>query len=588
MMKDVGAKIASLADATHMYPPGDSRVVDAAARLESALGRAHMLSPLVVLGLSEEGFTVNGEQLTPKELRFKADTLFRLLRRRAIGEVRMAIGVTEAEVQSFFRVITTYEDPPSAETLAERGVRNIAIERDLHRLGAQRRAALLADTGVADDQPTEELPEKPRTVAAPRPKRDRLYETAVTMLPAKLVNGSSAKGVPSLVSALAPDRLGDAHAVLNRVMEARFDSSPTIRLAGLELVKKTLAGVARPVARNLIAGCVDALSEWLMVETDRHVQLVLLRMSAVVVLQLLVSKDLCSAGTILWQLGRGRFATGDHLPPQVAYQAQAAVNKVMQSAAFEAALDELRSTDIERQALAKHLLESCGRPAAGRLIQLLEAANRAGRRNFATQLRAVASEDCLAILCERVTPEQPAGRVVRMLEVADLMVDDLWPVIARSVQHPDPAVHLATRALLQRSNAAMQQRVLLGLLDNARGPLLELTINWLGDLRVAGATAHLLALLEHPDAPVNVQIAICRALGRLQEPAAVPPLVDLVKSSRLSRMFKRDAPGDLRLAAVWALAGYDTPEAKTAISTLIHDKDPLIAAAAQTVSQGGQ
>lgn len=91
-----------------------------------------------------------------------------------------------------------------------------------------------------------------------------------------------------------------------------------------------------------------------------------------------------------------------------------------------------------------------------------------------------------------------------------------------------------------------------------------------GAMRDAGAVPGLLARLED-EGEQTVVVTVLRALGRIGDPAALPALEKRAASGRLGR-----GPTDVRVAAVQALAGVDTPAAWELVERAVDDRDEQV------------
>lgn len=139
--------------------------------------------------------------------------------------------------------------------------------------------------------------------------------------------------------------------------------------------------------------------------------------------------------------------------------------------------------------------------------------------------------------------------------------------LTTALAHDDPRVRSeALRALgaVGGSDAALLAR---SYLDVGDAGVREAAAEAVGLLRDAGAVPLLLARLdEEPEGPGIV--AILRALGRIGDAAALPAVEKRAASPRLGR-----GPTDIRVAAVQALAGLDTPDAWAVVDHLVDDRD---------------
>lgn len=139
--------------------------------------------------------------------------------------------------------------------------------------------------------------------------------------------------------------------------------------------------------------------------------------------------------------------------------------------------------------------------------------------------------------------------------------------LTTALAHEEPRVRSeALRALgaVGGSEAAVLAR---SYLDVADAEVRNAAAQAVGMLEDVGSMPKLLARLEE-ESEREVEVAVVRALGSLGDPAAFAALEKRTAPGRLGR-----SATDLRVAAIQALAGLDTPDAWTVIESLVDDRD---------------
>ncbi|HYF00243.1 MAG TPA: HEAT repeat domain-containing protein, partial [Planctomycetota bacterium] len=165
---------------------------------------------------------------------------------------------------------------------------------------------------------------------------------------------------------------------------------------------------------------------------------------------------------------------------------------------------------------------------------------------------------------------------LRLLE----LLDDP-PALARALAHPTTPVRRRAAQLLAERGAA---EPLLAGLRAERDPSLRIAlVEHLGRLRSREAADPLIAIAASRQEADDLRGAACLALGRIGDPAALEPLLDLAqRSSRgLGGLFRTTSTA-LRVSALRALGLFDAhAEAREALKAAADEDDPVVAEAAK-------
>ena len=576
LLQEILRFTAAAAEAVQLYPRGSQTVRNAIDGLVSSLESAHAVLPTINLGVTQAGFLVNDLRIDARRFGPGVAVMRELFRRNDSSSVSFHQGVQSSEIEIFFRFLGAGEGAlsddsiPWAERLDGLGVRRIGVDEYVF--------------VAADAEGGGQAPSAPEADVV-RLDRATFLQTVADGSPGDLLEPRMRKALPRFLTELVLDGERAATETVVARLFANMDApEPHLRVQALDVLRETMDISSQVVAQEVLFHASGHVTQCLREERAPAPLARLVTLGEQAAGQLLRTGDLQGASRILWQLGKAIPSDRD-VDPESRRLSGTAVTRLMNSAAFQRALNTLWTPNEKRRTLALHLLESCGHQAAERLLQLIvEAQDDDARRTYALQLRAVAKPKWLEqSLARTITPFQAAHRVRNVLTVADVLVTNPFPILVRAFQHPDGLVLTAAIHALSRLGPADRQSVLIALLGIEETSMRLRTVALIGELSPPDIAPALLPILDLTDLPLELEREVCLALGKLGDVRGIPPLLQRLRSTRWSRFLRRDSAPDVRVACVWALGNYTAPGVFGTLAEATRDHDPRVRRAASAV-----
>ena len=577
MLKSVLRFTAAAAEAVQLYPTGSETVRRAVEGIAEGFRQCHAVLSPVNMGVTAEGFLVNDLRIDTRTFGQGVKVMHDLFERNSISSVSFHTGVQPPELESFFRYLGTGMGLDDAadwdDRLSALGVAHIRVD-EYHFIAAD------AEGGV--EEPPE--PEEDEREELARLTRQALLQRVMSCPPAGLLEETIAKQLPDLLADLAlAGQEKVAGTLSERVFENMAAEDPLLRLQTLDLMDE-LSRASHIAGRVVLPSLSQRLPDLLCDERTQTPLLKLIELAERTTIHLLATGDMRPAARTLWQLGKG--LPHDEEVSEAAQKRSAdAVSRVMHSGEFQASLNALWAADEEQKALALHLLESCGRQAADRLLRLvLDSTDDDDVRTFASQLKAVADPTWLEkTMSSSVSPNQSPQRARNVLLVIDQLVDNVFPTLVRAFQHRDSMVIMEAITLLNRLSHDDRRTVLSTLLKIPDPTIRLQAVVLIGDMRPEGLAYELVSLLDDPSTGDALLKELCTALGNLGDARAVSALATLLRSTRWTRLLGKDPPAAVRVGAVWALGNFRTADARAALARARVDHEARVRQAAEAV-----
>ncbi len=574
-LKSVVRYAAGVAEAVQLFPRGSRTVANAVTGFLDALDAVFEVVPTVNLGLASDGFLLNDLRLDTRFFGSSVEVLRRQVERCGLKSISLHRGIDAREVEEFFRhLVATGQENRCVldnQTLADLGIRHVGLDEYEFVLSDARGGA------AAGGLPPEQVVHMDRQTFM-RHLRD--------CQPAELLEPQVVERLPSVLSDLILGEDAETSRLLLHKLLANVQApEPAVRASALD----ALASIARETSHIVrVQVWRDAgvhLADWLRHERSPAVVERLVALGSEAAAVLLDNDDLQGAARILWHFGR-TFPKRSELPEEVRRKANDTVERIMRTEAFRGALRQLWTPNERRKALALHLIESCGHPAIGHLLELVATSpSDEDRRIFASQAAAVAAPGELdEKVASMVTPFAPAATVVRLLQVVDILCRDVVSVLVRAFAHPAHEVKRAANETVQRLPSEVREQAVLALLALPDPAARQMGAKLAGDHGVAAAEDILCSLATDREQPVGLRKEACLALGRIGGAAATNALAALLEVGRLRRLLGRGPPTELRVAAVWALAQLRQREERAGalVEAALEDPDDDVRRAAAT------
>lgn len=235
------------------------------------------------------------------------------------------------------------------------------------------------------------------------------------------------------------------------------------------------------------------------------------------------------------------------------------------------------SRDEAGRARLIRISSGLGREMALALADALgEARDRFQRRIF---LDALVAQGNLGLEMAQGMVEDPRWFVVRngVALLGEIGGEDRISFLTGPLANPDSRVRKETVLALSKIDGENARLLLLGMLDDPDPDVRAVACRAVGLLKMEKALRPLLRILEE-DQNENVQVECLEALGKIEDPGAVP----FIEKRAVGGLFSRPAT-EIRVAAYRALAGIGTPRAKTLLKKAATDSDPEVRGVAQSL-----
>ncbi len=242
------------------------------------------------------------------------------------------------------------------------------------------------------------------------------------------------------------------------------------------------------------------------------------------------------------------------------------------------------SPDPARRQAALTLMGGLGPAAVPLFLALIKDCDDSRTCQLAALWMAKAGNEAVGLFKAELAADAAPAHRVRMLDVADLVDHELGSEIVVALGDENAKVRQAAFALAERIEDPAVIDALISYVTSEDQSLAEGAIRTLGRLSAKRALPHLVDLVR-TSKESRILTAACTALGRFGDPSAVEVLARILKPKGFL-WFKKEQPQAVRAAAALALSGINDPGAQEILATLTDDPDPRVREAARRAFPG--
>jgi HEAT repeat protein len=237
-------------------------------------------------------------------------------------------------------------------------------------------------------------------------------------------------------------------------------------------------------------------------------------------------------------------------------------------------MDDLKSSDPFKQKETTQLLGSLGDVAIPVLIDIIKQEEDYRTRKIASTLLEELGPEAGKLLKQELLQEIDVEQRVRILEIIDTLNTDLKDDLIFILGDRNPKVRRAAFQLAERLSDQYVVELLLDYAKNKETSLATAAIKCLGKLKIQDIGEKILFLLNSTKEEERL-IAICRALGKIGDPASIEPLSKILAPKPFFSFFKKPSL-QVRTAAAYALSQISHSKGAEVLASFVEDPDPGI------------
>lgn len=577
-VRDVLRHLAGAVENLVMYPPG-SRLISTAIEQAFASMQTMLESPRGVLITEVDGrMLVNGVDTRAPAYGPAPAVLLRRLSSRGLSTLAFRPGLSIEELSRFLGAL---------------------VREDLHLHGHKAWEAFLTrenfphvtlgdrvyEAARRGTRPTVVPPPAPATVDATLP--------ILTLLRRHLEAGGEEPEAATLAADLVreAERLHRADEAAGFAALAGVPADAT-RTPRVEVRRRAWALMAKLLEKPsaVVSGAwADAwclsVENSLESETDDDASLKAVHVAGALIPVLVARGAFVLANRLLWAVfRRGEAAVGRTVPQAATQVLDHAVQLPELAQLVEAAAGDETLSPSSRSVAAREFLLALGARA---IVPLLHGIRRLeslrARRSLAALLKDLGGRSERELVRE-VNPYGPARDVVRVLEVLEIVDVDVATVVVSGFRHPEEPVKRAAIDLLRRLPRNRAAAALACAVEDEDPEVQKAAMIGVGELRPEGSLAWVRQILKGA-AGADIKQAACVALGRFDDPEAVPLLIEVLEGGRVFGWFGRAEP-EVRASAAWALGQHESSVARDALQRALKDGNPAVRASAKQGLRG--
>jgi diguanylate cyclase (GGDEF)-like protein len=553
-----------------LYPMDSNPVVSAVERLHGSLKPVWGRHAVFTLAGLDESLLVNGARVDTAAYDALAASVLQFMGSAGLTSITFFQNVPLSEIESFVEALRDL--PPDAdrqfwdEFAAQKAFSGISFNQRQYAVGAVQSLlsvvepdedmAAQADATQAFMEQLAEQPEEALLVALPRFGKELLV-----------------KGEFDLVGKLIQRMFGNFQAEETPTRERTVQACQA--LLGLLIL-----GLQRKLIELATGTLLEALSEESEPSVLREFGNVLHSMANVA----LQFGDHQTASRVLLGLKDRRqeiedagYADADTLSKLL--------DRGLELGAQQLLIEDLRSSEPERQGRAAQVIGSLGRSGIPLLLEVIKRERDFRTRQMAATLLAEMGAHAVAELKRALATEAIVEQRFRMLEVADSVTQDLRSEVEYALADDNSKIRRAAFRLVERlKQDDMIPMVVPHAADEdpqaAKGAIASLAS--LGSPKAVEALLKVRKTAQDP----RVLIALCQAFGQVGDQACIEAL-EAVLSERKFLFFGRRWEEQVRSTAATALKQLSHPKAAEVLARFVKDPDPRVRSAARGASGQG-
>ncbi|MEW6357697.1 MAG: diguanylate cyclase [Planctomycetota bacterium] len=593
-------------EARRANPRGSAPVVNATRTIWQGLGPVLAEVEAVTVAQKDKDLFVNTMPMDIAQWGAMASEFWENLVRHNGEGLTIARGVEEREIDVFLAALSegseVYVGLLWAAWLGENDVTHLYVDQRV------RSAKIIKDSRPATEpRPLDEREEAPEVEAeeakGPEDRRGARKEIRLRREAAAAAEGPAKRDVVREIFYAGDEEL------LPKEQAAQF--SKTLKTALLKNDEAVLAGLVDRLAQRLVSPSLEvelqatdlatdalrqavaigntvfvveienALFDALNEVRDPRVFGILIEIACEAAFNAIKRGDYESAKKLIWAFQRFRKPGFSGSPGS--RQAELGLEKLVRSDAFGLLLADMSSGDPARQNAAASLLIGFGTVAVPALVMVIRDTDDFRTRKLAADILKESGGEASRQLLAQLTPSSPAEHYVRILSVLDTVSGDVRTDVDAMLRHPDEQVRRDAVKVFARLPRQQAREALVELAYSDDPALVSSAISALGDMAWPAVAAELAHVFPSLRSDVH-QHECCVALGKTQNPEAVPILAKVLRSTGFLGRFGGKKP-EVRAAAAWALGQIGTADAVRVLQRSADDRNPTVRAAVHQALQ---
>ena len=541
-----------------LYPLKSQTITGSMTQLRGALERLLEKQPSLTFARAEESLLVNGEKIDTSEFKQAADGFLDLLKSIGLQSLTWLEHFSSEELEAFMVAVREFPVGEGAKfwkgLTVDQSISRILFNEYLYGI----RPELLGDEPTQGDAEADKAEEQ---------KQEEPFDVFIKKLPER-VNDHFLRGKKEPVRQM-----------IDRMFLGFRTREPVIKKNILDACRRVLDTLpvgshqawTKLIAEPLLGVCAE--------EKDPKLVGVMGGLLRGMAAQLLSFAEYVTATFIFSQLlaqYREREKTKNPAAQSLAKVFETPLEPMMRNLL----VDDLKSSDQDRQSAAAQLLGSLGPVAMPLLIEVIKKEEALRVRQIAALLLAELGPKAGKSLKQELVLEVTAQGRQRILEVIDTVTRSLEAELAFALGDQNRLVRKAAFQLAERLDHEEVGPLLMNYATSAEAGIATGAIKCLGKLKPAGATERLTTLLNSTK-DTERGVACCQALGQIGDPNSIETLARVMAQKGWFFVGRR-WNAQVRAAATFALRKIHPVKVAEVLRRLLNDPDPRVRQLAKT------